>query len=100
METCTGYQGEDTLGNELLGPCAPVKDEYYGEGLPGHVLYNNVEKDKQLFPPERTDMSDAQMIAVVRSDLTGLERHNRHPDVFAFEIPQSGIQEPSKPFRQ
>ena len=89
-----------TRGNESLGHRTPVKDDYYDEGLPDHVLYNNVEKDKQLFPPERTDMSDARIIVVVRSDLTGLERRNRHPDVFAFEIPQSGTQEPSKPFQE
>lgn len=76
METCTGYQGEVTLGNELLGPWFPVKGDYYDEGLPDHVLYNNVDKDEELFPPEGTDMLDARIMVVVRSDLTGLERHN------------------------
>ena len=60
-----------------------IENTYWDEPLPGHKLDTKDKADQDLFPPTGIDLSDAWVIEIVRSNLTGVERAAKYPKVFA-----------------
>ena len=72
-----------TVAPKRWAPALPITAAYYyNEPVPPvRQLSKEDEKSAKLFPP-RMDLSDAWVVEIVRSDLTGRERAEMYPTVF------------------
>ena len=52
-------------------------------GVPSFSLKkNNNQENTEIFPPDGMDSSSAWAVVIIKSDMTGIERHKRYPTVF------------------
>ena len=77
----------NSTGCQRWSPGLPqTADHYYDEELPAKLLKRNDFSD---WPPQGMDLSDAWVIAVIRSTLPGRHRYERYPTVFTVRGLQS-----------
>ena len=78
-----GLAGTPTRTLARWTPGKPrTEDYYYDKNLPTQTLRKEYLVDKRLYPPSNMDLSDAWVIKVMASNLTGKERGIRWPAVF------------------
>lgn len=59
-----------------------TEEFYWDEPLPNHKLNKDVDSDSARFPPNGMHLSDVWNFAIIKSNVTGAERHKRWPKVF------------------